>query len=493
MNIAFRVDCSSKLGSGHLVRCLNLSNQLKNNFKKIFFLMKKSDYLKINQKLISQNKCKLIIFGKDEKKFSIKSDASSTLTICKNKKINTLVVDHYQLNHNWENIIKKKIAKLIVIDDLANRKHNCDILIDQNYVKNFDTRYDNLTNKNCIKLLGPKYSLLNKSFNNKNRSSDKEVKRIFIFFSTVFKLKLFNFVTSVLSKKKFKDLKIDYIIGNISKKKTTELKKRLPGNFKLLPKSKDLYKIMKKSSFAIGSGGTNTWERINLALPSIVFCIAPNQKDICDFLNKKKFFNYLGTDKKCSKSQLYSAICDMIDNFKEKKEIALQNKYLIDGYGTKRISFFLNEKKFNKISFKKIKNVDTDLLFMWANDKTVRQNSFLKKKFSFNDHKKWLKKKLSNKKNIFLKLMIDRLPIGQIRFDRKKNFYYIDYSIDKTFRKFGFGKLIIKESIKKYIRKNNKIMAEVKKKNLQSIKVFQSLNFKEIENNYHKKSFVFNT
>ena len=187
--------------------------------------MKKSDYLKINQKLISQNKCKLIIFGKDEKKFSIKSDASSTLTICKNKKINTLVVDHYQLNHNWENIIKKKIAKLIVIDDLANRKHNCDILIDQNYVKNFDTRYDNLTNKNCIKLLGPKYSLLNKSFNNKNRSSDKKVKRIFIFFSTVFKLKLFNFVTSVLSKKKFKDLKIDYIIGNISKKKLQSLKK----------------------------------------------------------------------------------------------------------------------------------------------------------------------------------------------------------------------------------------------------------------------------
>ena len=46
--------------------------------------------------------------------------------------------------------------------------------------------------------------------------------------------------------------------------------------------------------------------------------------------------------------------------------------------------------------------------------------------------------------------MIDRLPVGQIRFDRKKNFYYIDYSIDKTFRNFGLGKLIIKESIKKY-------------------------------------------
>ena len=219
MQIAFRVDCSSKIGSGHLVRCLNLGRQLNKNFKKIFFLVKKSDYFEINQKFILQNKCKPIIFGKDDKTFSLKSDITSILKICKKKKIDTLIVDNYQIDHNWENRVKKKIKKLIVIDDLANRKHNCDILIDQNYVKNLSTRYNNLTNKNCLKLLGPKYTLLNNSFNNLKFSSDHKVKRIFIFFSTVFKSNLYNLVTSILSKEEFKNFKINYVIGNVSKKK----------------------------------------------------------------------------------------------------------------------------------------------------------------------------------------------------------------------------------------------------------------------------------
>ena len=81
---------------------------------------------------------------------------------------------------------------------------------------------------------------------------------------------------------------------------------------------------MKKSSFAIGSGGTNTWERINLALPSIAFCIAPNQKNICNFLSQKKIIHYLGVFKKNSKSKLYSAIRNMIYKFKKKKRFSIR-------------------------------------------------------------------------------------------------------------------------------------------------------------------------
>ena len=183
----------------------------------------------------------------------------------------------------------------------------------------------------------------------------------------------------------------------------------------------------------------------------------------------------------------------MIYHFNKKKDLALENKSLIDGYGTKRINFFLNKKKFNKISFKKIGSLDTDLLFMWANDKNVRQNSFSKKTISYKEHQRWLHKKLLDKKSILLKLMIDKLPVGQIRFDKKKNFYHLDYSIDKAFRNLGLGKLIIKESIKKFIKRNNTIIAEVKKANLKSIKIFQSLNFKEIKNNSYNKSFELNT
>ncbi len=493
MHIAFRVDCSSKIGSGHLMRCLNLGKRIKKKNNKIYFLVKKSDYLKINNKLILQNKFLPVFIGKEENEFSRNSDVNATLKICRKKKIDTIIVDNYKIDYKWEKKIKKKINKLIVIDDLANRKHFCDILIDHNYVKNFSLRYNNLVNKDCIKLLGPKYCLLDDSFKNKNQFFSNNAKRIFIFFSTVFKPRLFNLITHVLSRKEFKNLKIDYVVGNLDKKKISKFKKTLPKNFNLLTKKKNLYNTMKKSSFAIGSGSTNTWERINMALPSIVFCIAPNQKRICNFLNEKKIIKYLGSDKNYSKRKFYSAIRFMINNFKKQKTIAIENKHLIDGNGARRINFFISKNEINKFTLKKIKNSDADLLFMWINDPKVRQNSFLVKKISYQKHKIWLKKKLLKKKSIFLKLIVNGVPVGQIRFDNKKKFYYVDYSIDDAFRNLGFGKLIIKESIKKYIKKNKKVRADVKKTNLNSIKIFQSLNFDEIKNNFDNRSFVLNT
>ena len=127
--IIFRTDASIRIGSGHLMRCLNLGKRLKKKNKKIYFLVKKSDYFKINNKLILQNKFLPIFIGKEENKFSSNSDFNATLKICRKKKIDTIIVDNYKINYKWEKKIKKKINKLIVIDDLANRKHFCDILI----------------------------------------------------------------------------------------------------------------------------------------------------------------------------------------------------------------------------------------------------------------------------------------------------------------------------------------------------------------------------
>ena len=85
----------------------------------------------------------------------------STIKILKKNKIQKLIVDNYKIDSKWEKKVKKYIKKLIVIDDLANRNHYCDIIIDQNYVKNYKTRYDKITNKDCIKLLGPKFCINN--------------------------------------------------------------------------------------------------------------------------------------------------------------------------------------------------------------------------------------------------------------------------------------------------------------------------------------------
>ena len=214
--------------------------------------------------------------------------------------------------------------------------------------------------------------------------------------------------------------------------------------------NKNIENLMSRADLAIGSGGTNTWERISIGLPSIVFCVAKNQKKICEFLSEKKIINYLGLFNSNSRSKLKREIIKIQKNYKNTRINSEKNKHLIDGFGLERINFFINKPLKEKLKLKKITFNDVDLMYNWVNDALVRNNSFATKKIKYSEHKKWFKKKLLSKKSLILKLLLNNIPIGQIRYDKKNNFYEIDYSIDEIFRNNGFGKIIIKKVSKTF-------------------------------------------
>ena len=87
MSIAFRVDCSSKIGSGHFMRCLKLSRSFKKNEKNIYFIVSQSDYLNEIKNLLYKENLKLILINTNKENFSYLSDAKSTIAILKKKKI----------------------------------------------------------------------------------------------------------------------------------------------------------------------------------------------------------------------------------------------------------------------------------------------------------------------------------------------------------------------------------------------------------------------
>jgi len=117
---------------------------------------------------------------------------------------------------------------------------------------------------------------------------------------------------------------------------------------------------------------------------------------------------------------------------------------------------------------------DIDILFEWANDNAVRQNSFNPGKISFDNHQKWFKNKLASKNTFIYILEKDNKKIGQIRVDFENDFWLIDYSIDKTQRGNGSGKIMIELLLQK---KHLPLKAKVKIKNIASCKVFEKLDF----------------
>ena len=101
-------------------------------------------------------------------------------------KPNLLIIDHYSLDKSWENFVRNSVPRVMVIDDLANRPHDCDLLLDQNDYPDMDTRYNELVSKQCRQFIGPKYLLLRKEFHEvqkaKIKKNDYVIKRIFMFF-----------------------------------------------------------------------------------------------------------------------------------------------------------------------------------------------------------------------------------------------------------------------------------------------------------------------
>ena len=71
-------------------------------------------------------------------------DAENTIKAVGKSYPDWLIVDHYSLGYKWEKKLRPFVDKIFVIDDLANRKHTCNMFLDQNWFKNMNDRYNGL-------------------------------------------------------------------------------------------------------------------------------------------------------------------------------------------------------------------------------------------------------------------------------------------------------------------------------------------------------------
>ena len=92
------------------------------------------------------------------------------------------------LDERWERYLRPYVSRIFVIDDLADRVHDCDLLLDQNLVEGMETRYDEKIPSSCGKMLGPEYALLQPIYSelhDKIPPREGRIRRFLIFFCGV--------------------------------------------------------------------------------------------------------------------------------------------------------------------------------------------------------------------------------------------------------------------------------------------------------------------
>ena len=312
-SILIRCDASLLSGTGHVFRCRTLARELQRHGAEVSFMCRSQA-----GDLISVLKQEFAVLALPDQRLAAciglkgrdlydawlgctqDQDAADCLKACARvgiKSVDWVVKDHYGLDWRWEAKLITGLTynavspKLFVIDDLADRRHQADLLLDQNYFgSRTENRYQNLVSANCHQLLGPKYALLSPEYALMQPlvPSRTELRRILIFFGGVDSE---NFTTRALQA--LLDPALDYLAVDVvmgiqspNRQEVEELVAIRP-NTTLHNPLPSLAGLIARADLAIGAGGATTWERACLGLPSLTTVIADNQLEATIALAKE--------------------------------------------------------------------------------------------------------------------------------------------------------------------------------------------------------------
>lgn len=328
------------------------------------------------------------------------------------------VVDHYALDAGWESRMRVVASRILVIDDLADRPHDADILLDQNLHRDFVTRYDNLIPTHAQRLLGPRYALLRPEFQAaraKRQNRNGTVRRLLIFFGgtdpTGETAKALLAVKAAHSS----SIDLDVIVGPANpnldniRKLCTDLPRAHvhynPGN---------IAELMSNADLAVGAAGATSWERCCLGLPSIVIALAMNQESVAKALADNGLAIYLGTSETATVDVVAATIAELMGKPERIQAMGRACAGVADGKGLQRVTRALDA---HPIVLRPAQIWDCEPLHQWRNAEETRRYSHQSAPIPMKQHQRWFDAVLHDPQRALLIGERDRRPVGVLRYD----------------------------------------------------------------------------
>lgn len=317
-----RADASEQIGSGHLMRCLTLADRMRREGTEVHFICR--DLVGNLNHLVHEQGFPLHVLPRHADDPSLsgyaawltvaqETDARETgEVLCTLAPIMRLVVDSYALDEVWERIVRPLVGEIFVIDDLANRKHDCDMLLDQNFYRAMQYRYDGLVPPSCKLLLGPAHALLREEFyaaKKKLRRRDGHLRRVLVFYGGSDATCETEKAIHVLLQLHLLSVAVDVVVGGSNPRRAYI--EELCGKHDFLRyhcQVSNMAELMAQADLSLGAGGTTTWERCFLGLPAIVTAIAENQLEVCRDCDEMGYIYYLGRWDEVTEEDIAAAV-----------------------------------------------------------------------------------------------------------------------------------------------------------------------------------------
>jgi len=307
MQVLIRADASITIGAGHVMRCLTLAEQLQATGGNVAFacrlheghlcgFIESKGYLVHRLQPKRQNDpLEAKAEGGPLPGVDWHLDAREVASVITTSgRVDWLVVDHYGLDTGWQEWLRPYVGRIFVIDDLADRHFDCDLLLDQTYGRSSND-YVSLVPEHCQILTGARYALLRPQFIMHRpaalgrRKHYREVKNIFISMGGMDTNNLTLRVLEVLERLALpQETLINVVLGGQTPgiDKIREKASASHLTIKVRVNVDDMAALMTEADLAFGSGGSTSWERCCLGLPTILVVEEKNQQRVAAELSR---------------------------------------------------------------------------------------------------------------------------------------------------------------------------------------------------------------
>lgn len=322
MKAVFITECGTKIGLGHLGRCIALYNEFRSQG--------------VNTELIvnSSTSISKVLKGKVYKCFNWQKESKKLFNTVKN--YDFIIIDSYLADQCfYKKIANSSNALLIYIDDNNRLDYPKGLLVNVNiYAKSLNYKRD----RELTYLLGSKYAILRSEFRNISAKRIRNaIESIMITYGGN-DIRNMTVKTIETLNSYFPQIKKNVIVGPLYKNKN-RFKNYNFGNTKIFfcPDARKMLKIMIESDITVSASGQTLYELARVGVPTVAVTVADNQVRNVKGLSKARFIKDAGL---WDEKDVYKNIVKRINEL-ERKHVRLEmrniGRTIVDGKGPVRI------------------------------------------------------------------------------------------------------------------------------------------------------------
>jgi UDP-2,4-diacetamido-2,4,6-trideoxy-beta-L-altropyranose hydrolase len=497
-HVAIRVDASTEIGSGHLMRCLALADELAARGAAVRFVCRQ-----LPEGLAARvaahghglarlppappaRAAELDLPHSAWLGVSQADDAAATLSALADvPRWDWAVVDHYGLDARFEAPLRRAAERVLAIDDLADRPHDADALLDSGCLSPEQAeRYATRLPAPCRRLFGPAWAFLRPEFRAARSRRPPRAEppfRIVVSFggvdppgATLVALR----ALELLRREDGLVDAVDVILGSASPHRSAVAEACARGGGTTLHlDATNVAELLARADLAVGAGGVMSWERCAVGVPSIVGAIAENQRSVCEALVAGRAAVGVGEFARVDPARLAALVRDLLGRPALLERLGRRGQALVDGRGAERVGLLMLR---GPLALRCATASDARCAWLWRNHPVSRRFSVDPSPIPWTTHEAWWSRSVASPSRVLLVVTSAGADVGILRYDVDGDEAVVSIYLDPALGGVGLGSVALRAGtawVKENLPGVRTIRAVILPENEPSIRSFKAAGY----------------